>query len=137
LPNRTWKGEQARVPISQSGAIHADETDRRTIFLLDDNHVNGPAQGGRIDRVPGLGDRATDAPDVLHPATRGQRARPARIERRGSGVRRIYGRLGAGAVGGSRLWTAHVTTDGRAQGFHSNRPGRRGKERKRERGWRR
>lgn len=36
--------------------------------MLNDYHVNGSAQGGRIDGVPCLGHRAAQAPNVLHPS---------------------------------------------------------------------
>lgn len=113
LPNRTWKGEQARVPIEPLGAIHPDDTDRRTIFLLYDNHVDGPAQGGWIDGIPGLGDRATDAPDVLHPAIPGPKALPRERSIQGR-VRRVEGSKdrtadGNGRRWGSRLYAPHVT----------------------------
>lgn len=42
---------------------------QRTIFLFNHDNINGPAQGGWIDRIPGLGDGATDTAHVLHPAT--------------------------------------------------------------------
>lgn len=34
--------------------------------MFDHNHVNGSAESSRIDGVPCLGDRAADAPHVLH-----------------------------------------------------------------------
>lgn len=35
--------------------------------MFNHDHINGSAEGGRVDRVPGLGDRATQAANVLHP----------------------------------------------------------------------
>lgn len=43
-------------------------TGSQTIFMLNDYHVNGSAQGSRIDGVPCLGHRAAQAPNVLHPS---------------------------------------------------------------------
>jgi len=39
-----------------------------TIFLLYDNDINSPAEGGWVDRIPCLGDGTADTPDVLHPS---------------------------------------------------------------------
>lgn len=39
-----------------------------TIFLFNDNDINSPAEGGRVDRIPCLGDGAADTPNVLHPS---------------------------------------------------------------------
>lgn len=40
--------------------------------MLNDNHINGPAQGGRVDGVPSLGDARRERPDVLHVRQQGQ-----------------------------------------------------------------
>lgn len=37
--------------------------------MFNHDHINGSAECGRVDRIPGLGDRATQAPNVLHPDT--------------------------------------------------------------------
>lgn len=37
-----------------------------TILMFDDYNINSPAKSGRIDRIPGLGNRAAQASHVLH-----------------------------------------------------------------------
>lgn len=34
--------------------------------MFNHDHINGSAEGGRVDGIPRLGDGATQAPNVLH-----------------------------------------------------------------------
>ena len=61
---------------------HAHMKCSPTILMFDHNHINGSAEGSRIDGVPCLGDRATDAPHVLH-ASEDKAPTEPRDERKG------------------------------------------------------
>lgn len=54
MPNLTWKGEQANEPRFTRQRRSSETAGDNTILKLDDDDVDGTAEGCWVDGVPGL-----------------------------------------------------------------------------------
>jgi CelD/BcsL family acetyltransferase involved in cellulose biosynthesis len=68
MKGRTGEGAWENKTKSVSNSNSKSQKIVNTIFLLYDNDINSPAQCGRVDRIPCLGDGTAYRAIELHPA---------------------------------------------------------------------